>query len=637
MADLEASVLIRVLDAFTGPLRKFAAGLDNTKEHADRLKKSFQLSADLNQSAEGMGRFANGLIGPLKHAVTEFIGFEREMSKVSALSGEIGTEGFEQMRMQALELGAATAYSSEEAAQAMAQYAQAGRTVNEILAVTPLTLAAAKANGTGLAETAAIIGHTMSGMGIATSDTARVVDVLTAGAAASDMTLGDMGQALAYVGPVARQAGMSLELTAAFMGKMKDAGLEASSVGTGLRATIARLLDPSREATKAFASLGIHTKQLAELQKLAASGKADEALRRIGTAAEKLPNEQRMKMLSQIFGLEASTAANVAITASMDVSHKGLRALEESLKKSSGTAERLAGVMEDNLGGSMERASGAISGLSTKVGEVLKPTVEAGATAVETMAGKLTEWVNENPKAAKASLELTASVAALALVMKGGLLAVSAYTAATASLGKTYALMSGSAVGWVFAAAAAGAAGYAIGAWAEETFDLANKISGLLGRAGPDSRKDQGLEKGGIEEYADGTQIDTHGNVVKLGTKGGRAPSMVRAAQAAGAKTPEEISNFIRGGRADRTRQTFERERANGNMIRTESFNAVSGRLEQPMASKETLAAIKDQTAQVVASLRLNTQASQDLLDEQRRNRRRLSSGGGALAGEGAH
>ena len=47
----------------------------------------------------------------------------------------------------------------------------------EILQITPMTLAAAKANGTGLAETAAIIGHTMSGMGISTDKTAKVVDV----------------------------------------------------------------------------------------------------------------------------------------------------------------------------------------------------------------------------------------------------------------------------------------------------------------------------------------------------------------------------------------------------------------------------------------------------------------------------
>ncbi|HMI92800.1 MAG TPA: phage tail tape measure protein, partial [Polyangiales bacterium] len=373
---------------------------------------------------------------------------------------------------------------------------------------------------------------------------------------------------------------------------------------------------------------------LAELQKLAANGKADEALRRIGTAAEKLPNEQRMKLLSQIFGLEASTAANVAITASMDVSDKGLRALEQQLMKSSGSAERLASVMGDNLDGSLERASGAVSGLATKVGELLKPTVEGGAKSVESLAGSINKWVNENPRAAKAALELTASVAGLALVMKGGLLTVAAYTTATASLGKTYAFMSGSLIGRMGLVAAAGAAGYAIGTWVNDTFDLANKISAALGREGPKQNQKRGMQADSIEEYANGAQIDALGNVLKLGTKKGQ-PKEIADARAAGAKTPEEISNFVRQGRADRNRDTYAGARANGNLLRTEAFNAVTGRVEQPMASKETLQAIREQTAQVVEGLKKNEETNRKLLDHHLRTRRPPGSGGPALGGTG--
>jgi TP901 family phage tail tape measure protein len=645
--DLEASIVIRVLDGFTAPLRALGTSLEMTEEKAKKLSKAFNMSADLNQSAEAMGRFANMLISPMKSAVDEFRGFEKEMSKVSALSGEIGTEGFAKMREQALELGAATAYSSEEAAQAMAQYAQAGRTVNEILEVTPLTLAAAKANGTGLAETAAIIGHTMSGMGISTKETARAVDVLTAGAAASDMTLQDMGQALAYVGPVARQAGMSLELTAAFMGKMKDSGLEASSVGTGLRAVLSRLLDPSKEATKAFGKLGIGSKQLAEVQKLVASGKADEALRRIGAAADKLPNEQRLKLLSQIFGIEASTAANVAISASMDVSDKGLRALEQNLLKSTGTTLRLAGVMEDNLDGSIEKASGAISGLSTKIGEVLKPTVEHGAKEVEKLANKTLAWINQHPDATRATLEFTATIAGLALVMKAGLVAASAYVSANAMLVKSYTALTGSLIGRLGLVAAAGAAGYAIGTWANDTFKLADKISSALGHEGPATGK-KGLDKKGDQVYADGTVMSSTGRVLKLGKNPKLAPKAVRDARAAGASSLEEINTHIEqadawkkaDARAGKPRawRAFDPETPEA-APKNKPGPWATPQPAEPAVKEQTvllMRATKDQTAELVSALRDQTKTSEQIMEQLRKNSRNRAAAGAGIGGEGA-
>lgn len=552
MADLTNSILIKVLDAFTGPLRDLEHKIVDVGQAADRIKKKFAFAADLNQAAESAGRFGDMIRAPIEGAINEFRGFEKQMSEVAALSGEIGTEGFQKLKEQALELGAATSYSAEEAAQAQAQYAQAGRSVNEILAVTPLTLAAAKANGMGLAETAAIIGHTMSGMGIATSDTARVVDVLTAASAASDLKLSDMGQALAYVGPVARQSGMSLELTAAFIGKLKDAGLEASAAGTGLRATISRLLDPSKEAAGAFAKLGINSKALKELQQSVATGHLDDALRKIGAASEKLPNEARMQLMSQIFGLEASTAANVAISASMDTSDKGLEHLNASLHKVDGATARLATVMGDNLDGALERAGGAVSGLQTAVGEVLKPTVEAGAASVEKLAGRMQKWVGENPKAAKATLELVAGLGALSFGLKGILITASTLTSASAAIQTAFMALSSSMVGQAGLVLAAGAAGYAIGSWANETFDLTEKINAALGRAKPEEAR----AGGEVQMLAGGYSTSkTTGEVITLGK--GEGPRAVREARAAGATTLEEINAHIRMTRAQQGAKPF--------------------------------------------------------------------------------
>lgn len=549
MADqIQTNILIRVLDAFTAPLKVLKGGIEDVSEVSARAEKRFQLAANLNQAAQAAGSLSSMIRAPLEDAVNEFRGFEKQMSEVQALADlQAGDSGLAKLKDQALELGAATAYSAQEAAAAQAQYAQAGRSVNEILQITPMTLAAAKANGTGLAETAAIIGHTMSGMGIATSDTARVVDVLTAATAASDLKLDQLGQALAYVAPVARQSGMSLEMTAAFIGKLKDAGLEASSAGTGLRAVISRLLDPSKEATKAFAQLGLKAPALKELQRAVATGHLDEALRKIGTAADKLPNEKRMALLSQIFGLEASSAANIAITASMDVTEKGLGALNDKLHQVDGTANRLAGVMGDNLDGDIERATGAISGLKTAVGEALAPAVSSAMGSVEGLAGTMTTWVGKHPEATKATLELVAGLGGLAAGLRGILLGMSAYQSALGAMDKTYAALSKSMLGSVGLVFAAGAAGVAVGTWARETFDLDNQISELLGRPrGGELNQTGSIDEGTRMVLRGGWELDRKtGQVLKEGTAE-TAPKAVQRAREAGAWSRRTINEYIR-------------------------------------------------------------------------------------------
>jgi TP901 family phage tail tape measure protein len=547
--ELQTNILIRIMDAFTGPLKALGQGVQDVEGKADRLRKSFALAADLNQAAEAAGRFSNMLSAPLEGAVKEFISFERAMSQVSALTGQmVGSANFTKLKDQALALGASTAYSSEEVAQVMATYAQAGRTTQDILALLPETLAAAKANSTGLAETGGIVTRTMRQMGLGVADTSRVVNVLTAGAAASDMSLSDMGTALAIVGPKAHEAGMSLELTTAFLGKLKDEMGDASSAGTGFRGVLSKLIDPSKEAQHALKKMGFSTKEIVALQKAVADGHPEKALAAIGEAANKLPDNERLKRMSQIFGLESSTAASIAIKTSLDMSPDGVRAAEAALHKVDDAAKNMAKIMEDNLGGSIDRAQGAISGLNTRIGEVLAPTVDSASKSIEGMANSALGIVNDYPVATKATLELVATMSALALGVKGVLLAASTYTSVAATMSAGFATLAGTAAGFTAmtlgVAAAAGLAGYAVGSWIEETFSLADKISTLLGRPlGVERATKQGLDAEAPQVLAGGWTVDKTGKVLKEGT--GDGPKQVREARAAGAQTKDEINAYI--------------------------------------------------------------------------------------------
>lgn len=638
MADIETSILIRILDAFTAPLKNLDTGLKDVEGTAKAIEKRFKLAADLNQAAEGAGRFGRMLLGPIQDSVMEYARFEKAMSRVAALSGQAkGSPLFEQMKAQAEELGAATEYSAEEVAQLMTEYSQAGFKPGEILGMTAQTLSAASAAGIGLADTARIVGGTMNSMGLSVGEASRVVDVLTKSTAESNANITDLGEAMAYVGPVARNANMSLEMTGAMIGKLSDNMITGSAAGTGLRATIAKLVDPSREATTAFAKMGIGADALKDLQANVAAGKLDVALQKIGEATKKLPDAQRMKVLSQIFGLDASAAANVLIKASMDVSDKGLGALMKSLHQLDDDTNKMAKTMTENLMGDFERAEGAISGLKTAVGEALAPSASAAAKTVESWAGQLADYAKEQPTITRATGELAATLGGLAIAMQGGLLAASAYQSAMGGLTKAYAGMSQSLAGQLGLVALAGTAGYVVGKWANETFELDSKIAELLGRGKAQTNKGEKASEAEIVDYAGGWQINQRtGEVVTMGT--GEGPAQVRRARAKGATTKAELSGLIGQEVSAVTNRPLAERAAEAETAHLAQFGPYAPGMAPgkptpllPRSAGESASALatKEQTAALLQALRAQ-EAQQKRIADGMERLRYLSPGGGS-------
>lgn len=577
---LDTKIRIQVLDAFSAPLRAMSEQLGGLREKLAKVRDGFAFAANLNQSAEAVGRFAEGIERALRGPADEFGAFEAQMSEVAALTNEIGTDGFAKLSEQAKRLGADTSYSATEAAQAMSEFARAGRNANEILAVTPKSLSLARAAGTGLADTAEILGGAMSGMGLAVSESARAADVLAKTFTSSATTLPSLGESLKMVAPIAKQAGMSLESTAAMIGVLGNASIKGSEAGTGLRAVISRLVNPAGEAEKALSKLGFRGNALKQLQTAIASGDLASALKQLGQATDKLPDAKRLEALSKIFGQEAVSTAAVLIDATMNTGAKGYDELKAKLDASTGTADKLARVMEDNLRGELERTGGAISEVSLKIGERLKPAIMSLAADVQAIAGRVAEWVDKNPELSNTIVRLTAVVGVGAIGLKvlltsmsvmistlGALrtayvatrgaieitaVAVKGFAAATAAAGlkATAASLAMSAVKWGSAAAGAALLGYGIGRLISNFFGLDEKISNLIAKfTGVDINPERVSKPGLTNEqvYGDGTVIDGKtGRVVKLGTgPASAAPKSVREAREAGAKTAADVNAYL--------------------------------------------------------------------------------------------
>ena len=152
---------------------------------------------------------ATAMAGIATAAVKVGSDFEAQMPRVQAISRATGEE-FEKLRSQAIELGADTAFSATEAAQGMENLAAAGFTTSEIMDAMPGMLNLAAAAGEDLASSADIAASTLRGFGLEASEAGHVADVLAENANRTNSSVSETGEAMKYVAPLARAAGISL-------------------------------------------------------------------------------------------------------------------------------------------------------------------------------------------------------------------------------------------------------------------------------------------------------------------------------------------------------------------------------------------------------------------------------------------
>lgn len=275
--------------------------------------------------------------------------FESQMSRVKAISGATGEE-FEQLKAQAMQLGADTSFSASQAAEGMENLAAAGFTTSEIMNAMPGLLNLAAASGEDLASSSDIAASTLRGFGLAAYDAAHVADVLAANANRTNSSVADTGEAMKYIAPLARAAGLSLEETAAAIGIMANAGVNGSQAGTSLRGALSRLSKPTKDMSEAMDELGISFSD--------SNGKMKSLTEQVGMlrqATEGMTDEQKNNYLVTLYGQEALSG----MLALINEGEGSLGELTNAYKNCDGAAQKAAETMQDNLSGALEQLGGS--------------------------------------------------------------------------------------------------------------------------------------------------------------------------------------------------------------------------------------------------------------------------------------
>lgn len=397
-----------LVDMITGPLRKISAQMNATdKASASLSTRAAGLAKSLLPAAIAAGL----LFAALAPCISTAADFEASMSKVGAVSRATPAE-MDALTASARELGATTAWSAMQVAEAEKYLAMAGFSVQENIAALPAVLNMASAGATELGQAADISSDILSAFGLQASQMPRVADALTATFTSSNTSLELLGETMKYVAPAAEKAGTSLEETAAMAGLLGNVGIKGSQAGTALRSMLNGLAAPSSEASKAMAKLGIETMDAAGNLLNPISIMEDMA-----NATESMGSAQKMAFVKMVFGTEAMSA----VLSLFDQAGSGGIAEYAKQLSEAGTASEIAARQNDNLSGDMKSLNSATESLQITVGSLLLPAMR-GAAQATTAVVRVLDKLAGHP-VGKFLLTL-ASVAGVAVLGVAGLSAV---------------------------------------------------------------------------------------------------------------------------------------------------------------------------------------------------------------------
>ncbi|CAM7272759.1 TPA: phage tail tape measure protein [Escherichia coli] len=438
------------------------------------VQKRYQAGKALAGNAASMGAAGVGMATTATLAGVALMkpgyDFAQKNSELQAVLGvEKDSADMVALRKQARQLGDNTAASADDAAGAQIIIAKAGGDTAAIQAATPVTLDMALANRRTMEENAGLLMGMRSAFQLSNDKVAHIGDVLSMTMNKTAADFDGLSDALTYAAPVAKNAGVSIEETAAMVGALHDAKITGSMAGTGSRAVLSRLQAPTGKAYDAIKELGVKT----------ADGKGNtrpifNILKEMQRSFEKnnLGTGQRAEYMKTIFGEEASSAAAVLMTAA---SSGKLDQLTATLKASDGKTAELVKVMQDNLGGDFKEFQSAYEAVGTDLFDQQESSLRK---LVQTATGyvlKLDGWIQKNKSLATtlgvisaAAIGVVGVIGAIGLVAWPVIIGINAIIAAAGALGAVFTTISGGviaaigAITWPVVAVAAAVVGGAL-------------------------------------------------------------------------------------------------------------------------------------------------------------------------------
>lgn len=385
------------LNSMKGQLESTNQEIENNKDAVDKSSKSTgawkENLANIGKALGTIGSMATKAIGAATGAVTTFaaksvqagMSFDSSMSQVAATMGTT-VDQISDLRDFAMDMGASTAFSATEAADALNYMALAGYNSEDAMTALPTVLNLAASGGIDLASASDMVTDAQSALGLSMEESAELVDKMAKTASKSNTSVSQLGSAILTIGGTAKNlAGGTTELATA-LGILADNGVKGAEGGTALRNIILSLSAPTEKAAAVMASLGVSAyDSFGNLRPL------EDTFTDLNNSLSQLTQEEQTNALNNIFNKVDLNSVNALLA------NTGERFDELSgyIDNAAGAAQDMASVQLDNLEGDITLFKSALEGAQIAISDQLTPTlrefVQFGSDAISTLSTAFSE------------------------------------------------------------------------------------------------------------------------------------------------------------------------------------------------------------------------------------------------------
>lgn len=257
-----------------------------------------------------------------KSSIDAGMSFDSSMSQVAATMGltmdqmenQVGTVDLAwgtfngNLREYAQEMGAHTAFSASQAADALNYMALAGYDAQTSMEMLPNVLNLAAAGGMELGAASDMVTDASSALGLSIEETALMVDKMAKASSITNTSVSQLGEAILTVGGNAKSLKGGTTELAQVLGLMADNGIKGAEAGTHLRNIMLSLTPKSDAAAEAMERLGFNAYDAnGELRPL------NETFGDLSKALDGMSTEERTNMLSAMFNKTDLAAVNALL------------------------------------------------------------------------------------------------------------------------------------------------------------------------------------------------------------------------------------------------------------------------------------------------------------------------------------
>lgn len=317
-----------------------------------------------------------------KSALDSYSDFESSISQVQATMGIAkdamstvdgqSVNTMDTLNALAKKMGAETAFSATECADALNYLALAGYDTQQMCDTLPTVLDLAAAGNIDLASASDMVTDAMSALGMGVDESEKMVDQMAKTASTTNTSVAQLGEGILTIGATAKSIkGGTAELNTA-LGILANNGIKGAEGGTNLRNIILSLQSPTDDAAAKMEKLGVKTYDSEGNMR-----SMNDILGDLNASMDGMTAAQKDDIIGTIFNKTDLAAVNSLLANTGDTWDN----LQQTITDSTGSAAQMAGTQLDNLKGKITLFKSATEGAAIAIGDDLAPAAKEAVQA----------------------------------------------------------------------------------------------------------------------------------------------------------------------------------------------------------------------------------------------------------------